>query len=176
MTAAFIAHKSEKYFRRQSEVRGEQTALINEMIEGQRVVQAFHQEDSTLERFEEINGRLQFAGLRAVFYSSLTNPVTRFVNSMVYAGVALAGALYAGPRRNHRGADVQLFGYANQYTKPFNEISGVVTELQNALTWRRPPVPAAGRDRTGPRRPGGVRPARGGSHWGGDAGACGLPL
>ncbi len=134
VTAAFIAHKSEKYFRRQSEVRGEQTALINEMIEGQRVVQAFHQEDSTLERFDEINGRLQFAGLRAVFYSSLTNPVTRFVNSMVYAGVALAGALYAVHGGITVGQLSSFLGYANQYTKPFNEISGVVTELQNALT------------------------------------------
>lgn len=95
VTAAFIAHKSEKHFRRQSEVRGEQTALINEMIEGQKVVQAFQQEDNCLDRFDEINGRLQAASLKAVFYSSLTNPVTRFVNAMVYAGVALVGALFA---------------------------------------------------------------------------------
>ena len=134
VTAAFIAHKSEKHFRRQSEVRGEQTALINEMIEGQKVVQAFQQEDNCLDRFDEINGRLQAASLKAVFYSSLTNPVTRFVNAMVYAGVALVGALFAVQGGITVGQLSSFLGYANQYTKPFNEISGVVTELQNALT------------------------------------------
>ncbi len=134
LTAAFIAHKSEKHFRRQSEVRGEQTALINEMVEGQRVVQAFRQEGNCLDRFDEINGRLQAASLKAVFYSSLTNPVTRFVNSMVYAGVALVGALFAVQGGITVGQLSSFLGYANQYTKPFNEISGVVTELQNALT------------------------------------------
>ena len=134
LTAAFIAHKSEKHFRRQSEVRGEQTALINEMIEGQKVVQAFRQEDNCLDQFDEINGRLQAASLKAVFYSSLTNPVTRFVNSMVYAGVALVGALFAVQGGITVGQLSSFLGYANQYTKPFNEISGVVTELQNALT------------------------------------------
>ena len=134
VTAAFIAHKSEKHFRRQSGVRGEQTALINEMIEGQKVVQAFQQEDNCLDRFDEINGRLQAASLKAVFYSSLTNPVTRFVNAMVYAGVALVGALFAVQGGITVGQLSSFLGYANQYTKPFNEISGVVTELQNALT------------------------------------------
>ena len=111
VTAAFIAHKSEKHFRRQSEVRGEQTALINEMIEGQKVVQAFQQEDNCLDRFDEINGRLQAASLKAVFYSSLTNPVTRFVNAMVYAGVALGGRAVAPSRAGiTRGTAVQLFG------------------------------------------------------------------
>ena len=134
VTAAFIAYKSEKYFRRQSQVRGEQTALINEMIDGQKVVQAFHQEENIIQTFDEINDRLQFASLRAVFYSSLTNPTTRFVNSMVYAGVALAGALSAVGGGISIGGLSSFLGYANQYTKPFNEISGVVTELQNALT------------------------------------------
>ena len=132
--AAFIATHSEKYFRRQSEIRGEQTALVSEMIEGQKVVQAFGQEQNNVERFDEINGRLQHASLRAVFYSSLTNPVTRFVNSMVYAGVAIAGAVYAVNGGITVGSLTSFLGYANQYTKPFNEISGVVTELQNALT------------------------------------------
>ncbi len=134
VTAAFIAYKSEKYFRRQSQVRGEQTALINEMIDGQKVVQAFHQEENIIQTFDEINDRLQFASLRAVFYSSLTNPTTRFVNSMVYAGVALFGALSAVRGGITVGGLSSFLGYANQYTKPFNEISGVVTELQNALT------------------------------------------
>ena len=132
--AAFIATHSEKYFRRQSEIRGEQTALVSEMIEGQKVVQACGQEQNNVERFDEINGRLQHASLRAVFYSSLTNPVTRFVNSMVYAGVAIAGAVYAVNGGITVGSLTSFLGYANQYTKPFNEISGVVTELQNALT------------------------------------------
>ena len=134
LTAGFIAYKSEKYFRRQSQIRGEQTALINEMIEGQKVVQSFRQEGPVLERFDEINDRLRHASLRAVFYSSLTNPTTRFVNSMVYAGVALAGALSSVGGGISIGGLSSFLGYANQYTKPFNEISGVVTELQNALT------------------------------------------
>ena len=133
-TAAFIATHSEKYFRRQSEVRGEQTALVSEMIDGQKVVQAFSQEARNVERYDEINARLQHASLRAVFYSSLTNPVTRFVNSMVYAGVAIAGAMFAVNGGITVGNLTSFLGYANQYTKPFNEISGVVTELQNALT------------------------------------------
>ena len=132
-TAAFIATHSEKYFRRQSEVRGEQTALVSEMIDGQKVVQAFSQEARNVERYDEINARLQHASLRAVFYSSLTNPVTRFVNSMVYAGVAIAGAMFAVNGGITVGNLTSFLGYANQYTKPFNEISGVVTELQNAI-------------------------------------------
>lgn len=134
LTAAFIATRSERYFRRQSEVRGEQTALVNEMMDGQKVVQAFGQERRNLERYDEINGRLRHASLRAVFYSSLTNPVTRFVNSMVYAGVAISGAFFAVNGGITVGSLTSFLGYANQYTKPFNEISGVVTELQNALT------------------------------------------
>ncbi len=134
LTAGFIAHKSEKYFRRQSEIRGEQTAFVNERIEGQKVVQAFRQEGASQEIFDEINGRLQHASLRAVFYSSITNPVTRFVNSLAYAAVALAGAMYAVRGGITVGNLASFLGYANQYTKPFNEISGVVTELQNALT------------------------------------------
>ena len=97
-------------------MRGEQTALINEMIEGQKVVQAFQQEDNCLDRFDEINGRLQAASLKAVFYSSLTNPVTRFVNAMVYAGVALVGALFAVQGGITVGQLSSFLGYANQYT------------------------------------------------------------
>ena len=131
--AGFIAKKTLTMFHLQSETRGEQTALIEEMVGNQKVVQAFSHEDEALEQFDEINGRLQDCSLRAIFFSSLTNPSTRFVNNLVYAGVAVVGAIYAV----HGGISVgQLscfLSYANQYTKPFNEISGVVTELQNAL-------------------------------------------
>ncbi|MDE7359875.1 MAG: ABC transporter ATP-binding protein/permease [Lachnospiraceae bacterium] len=131
--AGFIAKKTFTMFHLQSETRGEQTALIEEMVGNQKVVQAFSHEDEALEQFDEINGRLQDCSLRAIFFSSLTNPSTRFVNNLVYAGVAVVGAVYAV----HGGISVgQLscfLSYANQYTKPFNEISGVVTELQNAL-------------------------------------------
>lgn len=131
--ASFIAKRTFSMFMLQSTTRGEQTALINEMIENQKVVQAFSKEGEVLKRFDEINGRLEKASLQATFFSSLTNPSTRFVNSLVYTGVGLAGAFSA----MHGGLTVgQLscfLSYANQYTKPFNEISGVVTELQNAL-------------------------------------------
>ena len=131
--AGFIAKKTFTMFHLQSETRGEQTALIEEMVGNQKVVQAFSHEDEALAQFDEINGRLQDCSLRAIFFSSLTNPSTRFVNNLVYAGVAVVGAIYAV----HGGISVgQLscfLSYANQYTKPFNEISGVVTELQNAL-------------------------------------------
>lgn len=131
--AGFIAKKTFTMFHLQSETRGEQTALIEEMVGNQKVVQAFSHEDEALAEFDEINGRLQGCSLRAIFFSSLTNPSTRFVNNLVYAGVAVVGAVYAV----HGGISVgQLscfLSYANQYTKPFNEISGVVTELQNAL-------------------------------------------
>ena len=131
--AGFIAKKTFTMFRLQSETRGEQTALIEEMVGNQKVVQAFSHEDEALNQFDEINDRLQDCSLRAIFFSSLTNPSTRFVNNLVYAGVAVVGAVYAV----HGGISVgQLscfLSYANQYTKPFNEISGVVTELQNAL-------------------------------------------
>ena len=133
VVAGFIARRSYKYFQQQSAVRGEQTALINEMIEGQKVVQAFGHEAESLAAFDQVNGRLRNASLNAIFFSSLTNPCTRFVNSMVYAGVGLVGALYA-VRGGITVGQLSIFlSYANQYTKPFNEISGVVTELQNAL-------------------------------------------
>ncbi len=131
--AAFIARSTHSMFRLQSETRGEQTALIDEMVTGQKVVQAFGQEDEVLARFDEINARLEACSLRAIFFSSLTNPCTRFVNSLVYAGVCLTGALGAVQGLVTVGQLSCLLSYANQYTKPFNEISGVVTELQNAL-------------------------------------------
>ncbi len=132
--AAFIAKRTFSMFMLQSTTRGEQTALINEMIENQKVVQAFSKESDVLEKFDEINGRLEKASLQATFFSSLTNPGTRFVNSLVYTGVALVGALFAMSGGAFTVGQLSCFlSYANQYTKPFNEISGVVTELQNAL-------------------------------------------
>ncbi len=133
LVASFIAGRTFSMFKLQSETRGEQTALINEMIEGQKVVQAFGYEQKAMERFDEINNRLEKYSLRATFFSSLTNPCTRFVNSLVYTGVGLAGALAAVSGRLSVGQLSSFLSYANQYTKPFNEISGVVTELQNAL-------------------------------------------
>ncbi len=135
--AAFIAKRTHSLFKKQSETRAEQTALIDEMIGEHKTVAAFSQEEEAIERFDEINGRLQKCSLKAVFYSSLTNPCTRFVNNLVYAGVALVGALIcvsSGGTALTVGALTSLLNYANQYTKPFNEISGVITELQNALT------------------------------------------
>ena len=114
-------------------MRGEQTALVNEMIEGQKVVQAFGHEAESLAAFDEVNGRLQSVSLKAIFFSSMTNPATRFVNNIVYAGVGLVGAVYAVAGGITIGQLSIFLNYANQYTKPFNEISGVVTELQNAL-------------------------------------------
>ena len=131
--AAFIAKKTYSMFRLQSETRGEQTSLIDEMVAGQKVVQAFGQEEKVLARFDEINGRLEQCSLRAIFFSSITNPATRFVNSLVYAGVCVTGAVCAVQGLVSVGQLSCLLSYANQYTKPFNEISGVVTELQNAL-------------------------------------------
>ncbi len=133
--ASFIARRTFSMFMLQSTTRGEQTALINEMIENQKVVQAFSKEKDVMEKFDEINGRLERASLRATFFSSLTNPGTRFVNSLVYTGVALVGAFLAmaGNGALTVGQLSCFLSYANQYTKPFNEISGVVTELQNAL-------------------------------------------
>ena len=131
--AKFIAGRTHSMFTLQSATRGEQTAHLDEMISGQKVVQAFGHEAKSLEKFDEINGRLEKASLRATFFSSLTNPVTRFVNSIVYAAVALTGALSAVGGAISVGALATFLSYANQYTKPFNEISGVVTELQNAL-------------------------------------------
>jgi ATP-binding cassette subfamily B protein len=133
VVAGFIAKRSYRYFQSQSAVRGEQTALVNEMIEGQKVVQAFGHEAESLDAFDEVNGRLQDVSLKAIFFSSMTNPATRFVNNLVYAGVGLVGAVYA-VRGGITVGQLSIFlSYANQYTKPFNEISGVVTELQNAL-------------------------------------------
>ena len=133
VVAGFLAKRSYGYFQSQSTVRGKQTALVNEMIEGQKVVQAFGHETESLAAFDEVNGQLQDVSLKAIFFSSLTNPATRFVNNIVYAGVGLVGALYAVRGGITIGQLSVFLSYANQYTKPFNEISGVVTELQNAL-------------------------------------------
>lgn len=131
--ANFIAKHTYSMFMEQSKTRGEQTSLIDEMIDNEKVVKAFSHEDEALERFDEINGRLQKCSLKAIFYSSLTNPCTRFVNSIVYAIVALTGAFACISGTMTIGALSTFLSYANQYTKPFNEISGVITELQNAL-------------------------------------------
>lgn len=131
--ASFIAKRTYKMFKLQSETRGEQTALIDEMIGGQKVVSAYCQEEEAVRQFDEINDRLQKYSLNAIFFSSITNPSTRFVNSLVYAGVAVTGAISAIYGRLTVGQLSCFLSYANQYTKPFNEISGVVTELQNAI-------------------------------------------
>ena len=133
LVANFIARKTYSMFRLQTTTRGEQTALIDEAIGGIKVIRAFGHEKATMERFDETNERLQKASLRAIFFSSLTNPCTRFVNSVVYAGVGLTGALIAITGGITVGNLSSFLNYANQYTKPFNEISGVITELQNAL-------------------------------------------
>lgn len=135
LCARFIAKRTYSMFKLQSATRGEQTALIDEMIGNQKVVKAFSQEDKAAAKFDEINERLEKCSLRATFFSSLVNPTTRFVNSLVYAGVGLTGALAVihDPAAFTVGALSCFLSYANQYTKPFNEISGVVTELQNAL-------------------------------------------
>lgn len=133
LVAGFIAKKTFTMFKLQSETRGEQTAFIDEMVGNQKIVQAFSHEDESLEKFDEINDRLQKASLKAIFFSSITNPSTRFVNNLVYAGVAISGAVYAIRGGISVGQLSCFLSYANQYTKPFNEISGVVTELQNAL-------------------------------------------
>jgi ATP-binding cassette subfamily B multidrug efflux pump len=131
--AAFIAKRTYAMFKLQSETRGEQTALVEEMVGNQKVVQAFGRERAVLNRFDEINDRLSKASLRAIFFSSITNPSTRFVNGLVYAAVGVAGAFSAIAGGISVGGLSCFLSYANQYTKPFNEISGVVTELQNAL-------------------------------------------
>ena len=131
--ASFIAKKTYSMFKLQSETRGAQTAFIDEMIGNQKVVKAYGYEEEALSKFEEINQRLQKYSLNAIFFSSLTNPCTRFVNSIVYAGVAITGALTVLTGGMTVGALSCFLSYANQYTKPFNEISGVVTELQNAI-------------------------------------------
>ena len=131
--ASFIAKKTYSMFRLQSQTRGEQTALIDEMIGNQKVVQAYCHDDESLERFDEINERLRKCSLNAIFFSSITNPATRFVNSLVYTAVGLTGALAVVSGHFSVGRLSGFLSYANQYTKPFNEISGVITELQNAL-------------------------------------------
>jgi len=133
LVASFIAKRTYAMFRLQSETRGEQTALIDEAVGEQKLVQAFAHEQKTLAAFDEVNERLRVCSLKATFFSSLTNPCTRFVNSLVYAGVGLTGALAAVSGTLSVGGLSSFLSYANQYTKPFNEISGVVTELQNAL-------------------------------------------
>ena len=131
--ANFIAKKTFSMFKLQSETRGEQTALIDEMIGNEKVVKAYGHEDEALAQFDEINERLQKCSLRAIFFSSLTNPSTRFVNSIVYAAVALTGALTVLSGRMTVGILSCFLNYSNQYTKPFNEVSGVIAELQNAI-------------------------------------------
>lgn len=133
VVAAFIAKKTYSMFKIQSETKGEQTGIIDEMIGNQKVVQAFLQEDNVLERFDEVNERLRQCSLRAIFFSSTTNPATRFVNSLVYAGVGFTGAIAVVNGNLSVGQLSCFLSYANQYTKPFNEISGVITELQNAF-------------------------------------------
>lgn len=132
-TAKFIAKRTYSMFKKQSETRGEQTAFIDEMITGEKVVKAFSRESAATEKFGEINDRLEKHSLKATFFSSLTNPVTRFINSVVYAVVALVGGLFVLGGGLTVGGLTCLLSYANQYTKPFNEISGVITEIQNAF-------------------------------------------
>ena len=131
--ANFIAKRTFRMFRLQSEIRGDQTGLIDEMIGNQKVVQAFGRGEDVTERFDEVNKRLQEASLRATFFSSITNPATRFVNSLVYTGVGITGAFAVVRGAMSVGQLSSFLSYANQYTKPFNEISGVVTEFQNAI-------------------------------------------
>lgn len=131
--ASFIAKKTYNMFKKQSEIKGELTSIVNEMVENQKVVTAFSMEDRVNDRFNQVNDRLNVAGLKATFFSSTTNPVTRFVNSLVYTGVGIIGAVMAIKGRITVGQLSSFLSYANQYTKPFNEISGVVTELQNAM-------------------------------------------
>ena len=130
----FIAKRTHKHFQQQAKERGAQTALINELMEGQRVVKAYGHGAKSLEEFDEVNDRLSAAALNATFFSSLTNPSTRLVNNIVYAAVALVGALFVGPGGITVGQLSVFLSYASQYAKPFNEISGVVTELQNSIT------------------------------------------
>ena len=134
LVTGFIAKRTHKHFQQQAKARGEQTALVNELIEGQRVIRAYGHEAESMEAFEEVNDHLGEAALKATFFSSLTNPSTRLVNNIVYAAVALMGALFVGPDGITVGMLSIFLSYASQYAKPFNEISGVVTELQNAMT------------------------------------------
>ena len=131
--AGFIAKRTYQMFKKQSEARADMTSLVNEMVGNQKVVQAFGYGSTASERFDEINGKLKTYSLKAIFFSSITNPSTRFVNNLVYMGVGITGALSAMSGIISVGQLSCFLTYANQYTKPFNEISGVVTELQNAL-------------------------------------------
>ena len=133
LVAGFISKKTFSMFKEQSKIRGEQTGYINEMIEGQRVIKAFNQKEKVIERFDVINEKLRDRSLKATFYSSITNPSTRFINSLVYTGVGVFGALSVVSGRMSVGQLTAFLSYSNQYTKPFNEISGVITELQNAI-------------------------------------------
>lgn len=133
LVARFIAKRTYSMFKEQSEVRGEQTSLIEEMVGNQKIIKTFSRENAVKEQFAEINGRLQKCSLNAIFFSSITNPATRFVNSLVYAGVGIFGAFIAINGGISVGRLSCFLSYANQYTKPFNEISGVITELQNAF-------------------------------------------
>ena len=133
LVARFIAKKTHTMFKEQSETRGEQTSLIEEIIDNQKIVKIFSREKAVKEQFAEINGRLEKCSLKAIFFSSITNPATRFVNSLVYAGVGICGAFFAIRGGISVGRLSIFLSYANQYTKPFNEISGVITELQNAI-------------------------------------------
>lgn len=133
LVAAYIAKSTYQMFQKQSQSRGAQTALIDEMIGNQKVVQAFGREQKVVDQFDELNADLEKYSLRAIFFSSITNPATRFVNSLVYTGVAVFGALSVIAGNLTVGQLSCFLSYANQYTKPFNEISGVITELQNAL-------------------------------------------
>ena len=132
-TASFIAGKTHRYFTDQAAVRGEETALINEIIDSERVINAYNRSDSTVERFDKVNERLKSAAFKATFFSSLTNPSTRLVNNIVYAAVSLVAALFGAGYGLSIGKISVFLSYASQYAKPFNEISGVVTELQNAM-------------------------------------------
>lgn len=133
VVAGFISKRTFKMFREQSKIRGEQTGYINEMIEGQRVIKAFNQKEKVVAKFDEINEKLRDKSLKATFFSSITNPSTRFINNLVYTGVGVFGALSVVSGRMSVGQLTAFLSYSNQYTKPFNEISGVITELQNAI-------------------------------------------
>ena len=135
--AGFVAKKTYMMFRKQSEVRGELTSLTDEIVGNQKIVQAFGYQDRAMKRFKKVNEELKDCSVKAIFFSSITNPTTRFINGLVYAGVGITGAIFAIHGRISVGQLSSFLSYANQYTKPFNEISGVVTELQNALACAR---------------------------------------
>ena len=135
--AGFVAKKTYMMFKKQSEVRAEMTSLTDEIVGNQKTVQAFGYQDRAMKRFQKVNEELKDCSVKAIFFSSITNPTTRFINGLVYAGVGITGAIFAIHGRISVGQLSSFLSYANQYTKPFNEISGVVTELQNALACAR---------------------------------------